>query len=338
MVDFAGWEMPVSYAGILEEHCHVRERAGIFDVSHMGEFLLQGPQAPDFLDYLLTNRIGNCPNGKAIYSPMCDEKGGVVDDLIAYRRLDGSFLIVVNASNREKDFRWMNDRTGLFDVSLSDQSDDWGLLAVQGPQAEEVLTRCGFAGLAELKRFRLIELDWQGVPLLISRTGYTGEDGFEIFVKAEQVVWLAKALGAGEALPWIGLGARDSLRLEAGLPLYGHEMSEAISPVQAGFGWAVKTDKPSFIGRDPLRLEKETGPEKKVRFFRVEDKRIAREGMPIVGEGREIGVVLSGSKSPILNQPIGSALVEAGYEQDMAVVESRGKELPIRFAKAPLHR
>tara|TARA_R100000027_G_scaffold52103_3_gene40833 strand:+ start:10746 stop:11840 length:1095 start_codon:yes stop_codon:yes gene_type:complete len=338
MVDFAGWDMPVSYAGILEEHRVVRSEVGLFDVSHMGEFVVRGPQAAEFLDHLVTNKVGGCPPGKAVYSPMCDEKGGVVDDLIAYRRVDGSFLVVVNASNREKDFRWMSSRVGLFEVELTDESEKWGLLAVQGPNAKSYLTDLGMVGLSSLKRFHLVELDWNGLSLLVSRTGYTGEDGFEIFVAAEHAVELAKALSAGEKLPWIGLGARDSLRLEAGLPLYGHEMSETISPVQAGFGWAVKTDKASFVGRDALRLEKEMGPEKKVRFFLVEDKRIAREGMPILAGDREIGVVLSGSKSPVLEQPIGSALVDATFFEDEAVVESRGKQLPIRFAKAPLHR
>ena len=338
MVDFAGWEMPVSYSGILEEHRAVRENVGLFDVSHMGEFVVHGPQAAEFLDHLVTNRIAGCPPGKAIYSPMCDEKGGVVDDLIAYRKADGSFLVVVNASNREKDFQWMKGRVGLFDVELRDDSDDWALLAVQGPKAEEYLSGLGFIGLGVLKRFHLVGMEWQGLSLLVSRTGYTGEDGFEIFVPATQAVELAEALSAGKDLPWIGLGARDSLRLEAGLPLYGHEMSESISPVQAGFGWAVKTDKESFVGRDPLRFEKEMGPEKKVRFFLVDDKRIAREGMPIVADGQEIGVVLSGSKSPVLNQPIGSALIDASFAGEEAAVESRGKQLPIRFAKAPLHR
>ncbi|MGE9291401.1 MAG: glycine cleavage T C-terminal barrel domain-containing protein, partial [Puniceicoccales bacterium] len=251
---------------------------------------------------------------------------------------DGSFLVVVNASNREKDFRWMSDRVGLFDVSLQDDSDQWALLAVQGPKAETYLAGLGFEGLDGIKRFHLKEMDWEGFSLLVSRTGYTGEDGFEIFIVADRAEDFARALSAGEKLAWIGLGARDSLRLEAGLPLYGHEMSETISPVQAGFGWAVKGDKPSFIGRDPLRFEKEMGPEKRVRFFLVEDKRIAREGMPIVADGAEIGLVLSGSKSPVLNQPIGSALVEASFAGDEAAVESRGKLLPIRFAKAPLHR
>lgn len=338
MVDFAGWEMPVSYAGILEEHRAVRTAVGVFDVSHMGEFTVKGPQAVEFLDHLLTNRIEGCPPGKAIYSPMCDEKGGVVDDLIVYRRVDGSFLVVVNASNREKDFRWMSGRAGLFEVELVDVSADWGLLAVQGPQAAKHLSDLGIPEVGDLKRFHLAEVEWKGFLLLVSRTGYTGEDGFEIFVAANRASALATALGAGNSLPWIGLGARDSLRLEAGLPLYGHEMTETITPVQAGFGWAVKTDKPSFIGRDPLRFEKEMGPEKKVRFFLVEDKRIAREGMPVVAEGVEIGVVLSGSKSPILDQPIGSALVDAGFAGNEAVVESRGKQLPIRFAKAPLHQ
>jgi len=338
MVDFAGWDMPVSYSGILEEHSAVRRERGIFDVSHMGEFVVRGSQAVEFLDYVLTNRIEGCPPGKAVYSPMCDEKGGVVDDLIAYRRADGSFLVVVNASNREKDLDWMKSRTGLFEVELDDVSDEWALLAVQGPQAANYLAGLGIGAAESLKRFHLEEVEWGGFSLLLSRTGYTGEDGFEIFVEASRGADLARKLGAGAGLPWIGLGARDSLRLEAGLPLYGHEMSESISPVQAGFGWAVKTDKPSFVGREALQMEKSLGPEKTVRFFTVEDKRIAREGMPVVFEGDEIGMVLSGSKSPVLDKPVGSALIDSSFPGPSAFVESRGKQLPIHFAKPPLHK
>ncbi len=338
MVPFAGWEMPVSYSGILEEHLRVRRAAGVFDVSHMGEFSVSGEGAEEFLEHLLTNRIAGSPPGKAVYSPMCDERGGVVDDLIAYRRADGSFLLVVNAANRARDWRWMSDRTGMFDVSLSDDSEAWALLAVQGPDAAEILSKAGFSAASGLGRFRIAENDWNGGPLLISRTGYTGEDGFEIFVPAASAVLLAETLGAGADLPWIGLGARDSLRLEAGLPLYGHEMTGEISPVQAGFGWAVKTDKPSFIGKDPLAMEKLTGPEKRVRFFVGEDKRIPREGMEVVGPDGVVGRVLSGSKSPLLGQPIGSALIESSFAGDQAAVNARGKELPVAFRKPPLHK
>lgn len=338
MVPFAGWDMPVSYRGILEEHSLVREKAGIFDVSHMGEFRVAGPQAEEFLDHLVTNRVAGCPPGKAVYSPMCDERGGVVDDLIAYRRSDGDFLVVVNAANREKDFQWMSSRTGMFEVSLTDESDGWALLAVQGPESRSILEEKGLDSVRGLKRFRIAEIDWNGRTILVSRTGYTGEDGFEIFVPTASAVDFARHLGAGESLPWIGLGARDSLRLEAGLPLYGHEMSETISPIQAGFGWAVKTDKAGFIGKDSLTMEKMTGPEKSVRFFVVQDKRIAREGMEILGSDGPVGAVLSGSKSPVLGMPIGSALVDAEFSEEEAAVDSRGKRLPIRFRPVPLHK
>lgn len=338
MVSFAGWEMPVSYVGILEEHSLVRHSVGIFDVSHMGEFLVSGSQAEDFLDYLVTNRIEGCPTGKAVYSPMCDEKGGVVDDLIAYRRANGDFLVVVNAANCAKDFAWMSQRVGLFEVSLTDESDHWALLAVQGPEAKQYLLDCGFEAVRDLNRFRIMEIEWKGVEILISRTGYTGEDGYEIFIPAGSAVKFAGEIGAGDRLPWIGLGARDSLRLEAGLPLYGHEMTESISPVQAGFGWAVKTDKANFIGKDALSMEKMTGPEKIVRYFTAQGKRIAREGMLIFGPEGEVGTVLSGSKSPVLDQPIGSALVDSSFNGQEAEVDSRGRRFPIRFRKPPLHR
>ncbi len=337
MVPFAGWDMPVSYTGILEEHTLVRREAGVFDVSHMGEFLVSGPQAGEFLDYVLTNRVAGCPPGKAVYSPMCDERGGVVDDLIAYRRSNGDFLVVVNAANREKDFEWMSSRKGLFEVALTDESESWALLAVQGPKAKEFLAGLGFEEVEHLKRFRIAEVEWEGQTVLFSRTGYTGEDGFEIFVPTDLSRSFARSLGAGRDLPWIGLGARDSLRLEAGLPLYGHEMSGEISPIQAGFGWAVKTEKESFIGRDSLAMEKMTGPEKTVRFFVVQDKRIAREGMEIRIGDESVGTVLSGSKSPILGMPIGSALVDSAFSGDEAEVDSRGRRLPVLFRKPPLH-
>ncbi|MEM0965739.1 MAG: glycine cleavage system aminomethyltransferase GcvT [Verrucomicrobiota bacterium] len=338
IVDFAGWEMPVSYRGILEEHRQVRDRVGVFDVSHMGEFMVSGSQADEFLDYVLTNRIGNCPPGKAVYSPMCNEAGGVVDDLIAYRLTEDSFLVVVNASNREKDWRWMNERSGLFDVSLADESEDWALLAVQGPQAVSYLNDVLEVDWSGVKRFHLLQAEVAGISIVASRTGYTGEDGFELFVRAENALELAKRLKAGDTIEWIGLGARDSLRLEAGLPLYGHELTEQISPVAAGFGWAVKEEKPRFVGKDALQLEKQIGSEQTVRFFTVGDRRIAREEMLLYSEDEEIGKVLSGSKSPILDKPIGSALIDASFTGDTAEVDSRGKRLPVIFAKPPLHR
>ena len=222
LVPFAGWEMPVSYAGIIEEHKTVRETCGLFDVCHMGEFEATGPEVEAFLDHALTNRIVGTPSGKAVYSPLCYEHGGTVDDLIVYRRSESDFLIVVNASNIEKDFAHLSTIAGKFDVKLENQSDDTALIAVQGPKAAELLVSLAPEGAELPKRFRHTELPLGGILCRVSRTGYTGEDGFEVFCPAVEAVSLAKKLtSAGEPLgvQWCGLGARDSLRLESGFPL-----------------------------------------------------------------------------------------------------------------------
>ncbi len=341
MVPFAGWEMPVSYAGIIEEHKTVREACGLFDVCHMGEFEAVGPQVEAFLDHALTNRIAGTPSGKAVYSPLCYEHGGTVDDLIVYRRSETDFLIVVNASNIDKDFAHLSALAKDFDVTLENQSDETALLAVQGPKAVELLTSLAPAGATLPKRFRHTELPLGGILCRVSRTGYTGEDGFEIFCPAVEAVALAEKLtSAGEPLgaQWCGLGARDSLRLEAGFPLYGHELSEELSPIQAGLGWAVKLDKAAFVGKDALTAQAADEALERVSFYTLEGRRIAREGTPVQdASGVEVGRVLSGTMSPMLGQPIGSALLKPGGAEPYQV-DLRKHTAELSLKKPPLHK
>ena len=259
MVDFAGWNMPVQYKSIVIEHMATRERLGIFDVSHMGEFLVTGDKAADFVQYVIANDVNRLtePN-RALYSQLCYEDGGTVDDLIVYRRKD-NFMLVVNASNIEKDFAWLKSHAGKFGVTLTDLSDDTGLIALQGPQAVPLLAEIAGDFVSSLPSFGYGEATVDGVSFSFGRTGYTGEDGFEIFVPAAKVEWLWNTLlerGAGRGIEPCGLGARDTLRLEAGLPLYGHELEKDITPIESGLGWSVKPEKGDFIGREVLAKQK----------------------------------------------------------------------------------
>lgn len=343
-VDFGGWNMPVQYSSILEEHQAVRQDAGFFDVSHMGEFLVQGDEAGLFLDQLLVNQIASAPIGKAVYSPMCAEDGSVVDDLIVYCISATDFLVCVNASNIDKDFAWFREKADVWqlDVTIKDQSSDFALLAIQGPKAEDILVEAGIHGVRELKRFRHREFTFGGEPLRVCRTGYTGEDGFEIYVSPKTAEVLAESIlaaGSRHGLKLCGLGARDSLRLEAGLPLYGHEISDKISPLQAGLQWTVKFKKPEFVGKDALAKQKEDGLKEQVIFFKLEGRRIAREGTAVITEtGEAAGRVLSGTLSPMTSSPIGSALVESEALDSPLYVDLRGNKIRLEIAQPPLHK
>jgi len=345
-VDFGGWEMPVQYTSILDEHKAVREKAGLFDVSHMGEVWVRGERAAEYLDRLLVNAVGAAPSGKAVYSPMCQEDGGAVDDLIVYRVDEAAFLICVNAANARKDFDWMlrwRDAWGM-DVEIADASDDFALLALQGPEAMAILEDAGIEGAGAIKKFRHRSMPFGDAGIRVCRTGYTGEDGVEIYVSPADAEALARGMveaGESRGLRLCGLGARDSLRLEAGLPLYGHELSETISPLEAGLGWTVKFDKGDFVGKDALAAQKEKGLERRVIHFRLEGRRIAREGAPVVpeGGGEPVGEVLSGTQSPVLNRPIGSALARSeALDGGGLAVDLRGKAVPLEIAKPPLHK
>ncbi len=343
-VYFGGWEMPLQYSSILEEHTAVRETAGLFDVSHMGEFQITGHEAARFLDKLVVNSIAKAPDGKAIYSPMCLRNGGIVDDLIVYRTSKESFLVCVNASNLEKDYGWFHKQADQWnmDVEIENHSESYALFAVQGPRAEAILVAAGFKEATGLKRFWHKAVNFMGERCRIARTGYTGEDGFEIYVPITATLKLAELLvkkGEPHGLKLCGLGARDSLRLEAGLPLYGHELTEEITPLEAGLEWTVKFQKEDFIGKTALSEQKQIGVPRRLIHFKLEGRRIAREGTAVVNEnGNTIGKILSGTKSPGLNCPIGSAFVNTKALNGPLFVNLRGNMVVLQIAKPPLHK
>jgi aminomethyltransferase len=340
IVDFAGWEMPVQYKGILAEHLAVRRAAGLFDVSHMGEVDVRGPAAAKFLNHLVTNDVAKLFPGRVLYSPMCYANGGVVDDLLVYMRGPEDFFLCINAGNIDKDLAWIREQAAKFDVTITDRCADYALLALQGPRAAVILQSLTTVKLDAVKYYHFTEGVVAGVPCIISRTGYTGEDGFELYHAAGEAEKLATALlaaGAPHGLEMVGLGARDSLRLEAGYPLYGHEITQDISPLTAGLGWTVKLDKGAdFIGRVALVAEKQAGAPRQVVFFKTGDRRIVRADTPVLGSGGAIvGKVLSGTLSPVLNEAIGSALVETAAAASPLAVDIRGTKIDLRLAKPP---
>lgn len=306
MVDFAGWNLPVQYTGIMEEHMAVRNSAGLFDVSHMGEFLVRGKDALPFLNYALTNSYTTLKDNCARYGILCSDEGAALDDLFVYRLNAETFLIICNAVNTGRDFERLKfvKAQKNFEVSVENQSDTWSLLALQGPDTNAVLERVFARSFDDLKRFEFLNLE----NLYISRTGYTGSDGVEILLKNSDAEALAEKILSCGAKP-CGLGARDSLRLEAQYPLYGHELSENINPLEAGLGWAVKFDK-DFAGREKLLEKKNAGLERQVAFFVVRDRRMLRPGAEIFCGKEKIADVLSGAWSPVLNAPIGSCLAK----------------------------
>ena len=340
LVDFAGWEMPVQYRSILEEHKVVRRAAGLFDVSHMGEVDVRGSEAAKFLNHLITNDVTKLFPGRVLYSPMCYPTGGVVDDLLVYMRGPDDYFLCINAGNIPKDLAWICAQAAKFAVTITNRSADYALIAIQGPKAVEIVQALTGAKLGLVKYYHFIEGTVAGINCLISRTGYTGEDGVELYHAAGDAVALAEAVlaaGAPHGLELAGLGARDSLRLEAGYPLYGHEITEAISPLTAGLGWTVKFDKGAdFIGRDALFAEKQNGAPQKVIFFKTGDRRIVRADTSVLGaDGAVVGRVLSGTLSPILNEAIGSALVSTPAASQPLSVDIRGTLLNLHLVKPP---
>jgi len=339
-VSFGGWEMPVSYGPIMEEHRATREAVGLFDVSHMGEIEIKGKDALRFLNYALVNDVSRAGIGGATYSPMCKEDGGVVDDLITYQLEEEVFLLCVNAANTEKDFQWLKQLADGFTCTLRDLSDQFGLLAIQGPLATNLLQRITDYDLELLSRFRFARAEIGKREVICSRTGYTGEDGFELYCSDTNLESLAIALmeaGESEGLRLVGLGARDSLRLEAGYPLYGHEIDEAITPLQGGLGWTVKWDKGAFMGREALLAEREEGVARRIVHFLLSGRRIARAGEKVFYAEKEVGRVVSGGFSPMLNRPIGSALVTSSVPAEDLYVSLRDTEVALEVKKPPLH-
>ena len=343
---FASWEMPVAYGSSVEEHMSARKSAAVFDVSHMGEIQVLGSDSGSFLDHVLTNWISNSDVGQAVYSPMCDENGGVIDDLIACKRGKDDYLLCVNASNVEKDFDYLKDLSTEFACEVFDLSQKYGQLAVQGPDALAVVSQSAGMDLGFIGKMHFAEVDVFHSPVLLARSGYTGADGFEIYCRSETLYHWANALaesGKPYDLRWAGLAARDSLRLEAGLPLHGHELSDQISPIQAGFEWSVKWDKPrGFVGREALLAEKRNGPVGRLGHYVVEDRRIPREGDAIMFEDIVVGRITSGGYSPLLGKPIGIAWIQSEYwsqrkDQGWAA-DVRGRPVLISFGKPALRR
>lgn len=345
MVPFAGFEMPVQYSGLAEEHRAVREAAGLFDVSHMGEVRVRGPRAQEALQHLLSNGILRLKPGHAQYNMMCNDRGGVVDDVFVYRLAEDDFLVCVNAANRAKDFAWFCERNPLPDeVTIDDEGDEWAQIAIQGPSAVGLVDALTSVDAQAVARRQFTWGDFAGVEgCLIARTGYTGEDGFEVFIPADacQGVW-ATVMEAGAAVGLLpaGLGARDTLRLEAGNCLYGHELSEDLSPLQAGLGWAVKVRKPGgFIGRDAIvaRAEK---PGQKLVGLRSLEKRIPREGMSVRLGEEAVGLVTSGTRGPSLGYGIAMAYVDAehGAPGTRLDVDVRGRIAPVEVVALPFYR
>ena len=331
MVPFGGWDMPVQYAGVKAEHEAVRERAGVFDVSHMGEFRITGPDALKFLQHVTPNDVSKLRPGRAQYNWLPNDRGGLVDDIYIYMAAEGEYLMVVNAGNIAKDWAHLGALAPGFDVQLTDESDRWALLAVQGPKAAELLQPHTDTDLSTKKKNAYFPTQLFGLSTHLARTGYTGEDGFEVFVDAgdAEALW-DQLLGLG--ITPAGLGARDTLRLEAGFPLYGHEFGEDIHPLSSHYGWVVK-DK-EHHGRGALRAE----PRQKLIGLKLERVPV-REGYPVKVGGAVVGHVTSGTTSPTLGHPIALALVDAAHaDADAFGVEVRGKDHPASRTDIPFYK
>ena len=341
MVPFAGYEMPIQYEGIVAEHRAVRSGVGVFDVSHMGEIRLTGPGAVDYADRLVTNETGSLPVGKVAYTPMCLEDGGIVDDLLVYA-LGADRLLVVNAANFEKDLAWVREHAPA-DVSVVDENVDTAQLAVQGPRAEAVIGALYGDRARSLSFYESFEQgagdDWT----LVSRTGYTGEDGFEIYVRPARALELWDRVfeaGAPEGIRPIGLGARDTLGLEMGYCLYGNDIDETTNPIEAGLSWTVRLDKGDFIGRGAIAGVKEGGPRRKLLGLLLEGDRIARQGAGVEQDGRPAGTVTSGSMGISLGNPVAMAYLEpdAAVPGSKVRIVVRGQGVPATVAGRPMYR
>src|SRR4051812_6131289 len=341
IVPFAGFEMPVQYpTGITAEHKAVREKAGLFDVSHMGEFIVRGPQAVDFVNYVTTNDVAALQPGQAHYSTILREDGTIVDDCLVYRA-DDRVLMVVNGSNVDKDFAHISRYVAKFDATLDDISDSIALLALQGPDAERILRKHTDVDLSKIKYYEYTTGTVARVEkVYISRTGYTGEDGFELYFPAESAPQMCKALTAsGEVTP-AGLGARDSLRLEMGMALYGNDLDDTTTPLEASLGWLVKMKKGDFVGRDALVKQKEQGLRRKLVGFTTTERAFPRHGYAVFVNGKPSGEVRSGTMSPTLGIPIGTAYVppESATEGSALEIEIRGKRIPATVVKMPFYK
>jgi aminomethyltransferase len=370
LVDFAGWDMPVQYTGIIEEHQAVRTACGLFDISHMGRLVFQGPEARDLLQRLYTNDVTTMKPGQVRYGLVCNEQGGILDDVLVYQ-FDCFWLMVVNASNRAKIVRWIAANAGSFRAEVTDMTARWAMVAIQGPRALDLLAaterfvevspptdgepyaEVGKSHSVDLGKLCYYQAQLCPSPLLglrddlevVSRTGYTGEDGYEVIVPATEVVAFCDQLfqtaqRLGIPLKPCGLGARDTLRLEAAMPLYGHELSEEIDPFQAGVGWAVKLDKGDFIGRAALLRRREDRSLRRRVGLELEGKRIAREGAAVLHNGQEIGRVTSGTFAPTIQKSIAMAYIDPAHTTagTLCTVDVRGKPETAHVVSLPFYR
>ena len=341
LVPFAGYEMPVQYpSGITAELRAVRERAGLFDVSHMGEFVVRGPGAVDFVNYVTTNDVAKLDVGQVHYSTILNDRGTIEDDCLVYRFAD-RVMVVVNASNRDKDLEHISRELRRFDARIEDISDDIALLALQGPQAKDVLARLTDVDLEQIKYYHFAEGTVAGIPdVLVSRTGYTGEDGFELYFDAAHAEAMWRALTADERVTPAGLGARDSLRLEMGMALYGNDIDDTTTPLEANLGWLVKLKKGDFVGREALERQKAAGLTRKLVGFTTTERSFPRHGYPVFYGGAPSGEVRSGTVSPSLNIPIGTAYLPAAAAQEGTrfEIDIRGKRVEAVVVKPPFYK
>ncbi|HHY19379.1 MAG TPA: glycine cleavage system aminomethyltransferase GcvT [Firmicutes bacterium] len=338
ITEFAGYKMPLHYkTGIIEEHRSVRTKAGLFDLCHMGQIKVKGRQSSEFLDYVLTQKVSNMQVGQVRYGLLLNFNGGTIDDLMVYKRKD-EYVLVVNAANKEKDYQWLVEQKGLYDVEITEISDSYGIIGLQGPVSEHILAPLVEHGLGNLKHLRFIETDFFEVPAIVSRTGYTGEDGFEIYLPLQAVPALWTQLlreGRSLGLVTVGLGARDTLRLEMGYSLYGHELSTDINPLEAGLDFAIKFDKDYFIGKEALEDIKREGVKREIKAFFTEGRTIPRAGYKVVCENREVGYVTSGTFSPTLEKGIALVLIEKGLNEKELFLDVRGKQRPLVSTDLP---
>ncbi|MEK7690224.1 MAG: glycine cleavage system aminomethyltransferase GcvT [Bdellovibrionota bacterium] len=351
LIDFGGWELPVQYTGVMDEHLACRRAAGLFDVSHMGEFHVDGTDSEAFLSEALTNNVAKLVDGQAQYTLLCNREGGVVDDLIVYKRNATKFLIVVNASNTEKDFAWMRaiHEIGKYTCRFTNESAKYSQIAIQGRIAESVVQKMTALPLKEIKYYHFAEGLVCGVPALVARTGYTGEDGFELYVPWAQgpAIWAALLKeGSPLGLKPCGLGARDTLRLEMKFPLYGHELSETSPPLEAGLGWVVKLDKAGFVGKEAIVRNKTNGLQRTLVGLQMIDRGIPRQGYPLFDSpsgGSRLGEVTSGTQSPSLQKAIAIGYVSRASAAPMEVgaslwMEIRGQRLKCAIASTPFYK
>jgi len=340
MVEFAGWEMPIQYEGIIAEHKAVRENLGVFDVSHMGEIEISGKSALDLVQLLITNDASMLALNQILYTPMCYENGGTVDDLLLYRLKD-RFLLVVNAANIEKDFAWIKKNAQAFkEVDVENASDRYSQLSIAGPKAQDTLQKLFQRDLSAIKYYWSQEIFLLGEAVLISRTGYTGEDGFELYGSPELILKLWEKVIAAGVKP-IGLGARDTLRFEAGLLLYGQELDESTTPIEAGIGWTVKEKEIDFNGKKILLQQKREGPAKKLIGFKMVEKGVPRHGYKIYQDEEEVGYVTSGMKSPTLGEYLGMGYISTAHligPGQRLEIEIRGQRKEAAIVKLPFYR